>query len=185
MAIDLGVGEPDWDYGGIDALANTEDLPFRPGTFDGVVSLAVLEHSPVPRKVVHELNAALRTGGQLLIVVPTLWEEHQMPNDFYRFTRYGISRLLEEAGFEIAEQWPIGGYFWFMGRKSIDILEFFQKPLRWIFWPLLAILFGLVLPLLCRHLDWLDSDKYYTIGQVCIARKVRPASDFHGSGILP
>ena len=185
MGIDLGVGEPDWRYSSIDALANTEDLPFRPGSFDGVLSIAVLEHSPRPGKVVHELSAVLKTGGQLLIVVPTMWEEHQMPNDFYRFTRFGISRLLEEAGFEITEQAPIGGYFWFMGRKSIDLLEFFQ-PLPWtILWPLLAIPFGLIIPAICRHLDWLDKDKFYTIGQICVARKVRSAGLPGGGRILP
>ncbi len=122
MGIDLGVGEPDWKYSSIDVLANTEELPFVPGSFDGVLSIAVLEHSPRPRKVVHEMNAALKLGGRLLIVVPTMWEEHQMPNDFYRFTRFGISRLLEEAGFEVTEQAPIGGYFWFMGRDD-DVIN--------------------------------------------------------------
>ena len=135
--------------------------------------------------MVHELSAALRTGGQLLIVVPTMWEEHQMPHDFYRFTRHGIARLLEEAGFEIVEQFPIGGYFWFMGRKSIDLLEFFQQTPRWVLWPLLVIPFGFIIPAFCRHLDWLDRDKFYTIGQVCLARKIRPAGTPDGSGILP
>lgn len=185
VAIDLGIGEPDWSYSDIDVLANTEQPPFRPGAFDGVLSVAVLEHSPRPRQVVHELNAVLREGGHLMIVVPTMWEEHQMPNDFYRFTRYGISRLLEEAGFEIQQQYPIGGYFWFMGRKSIDILEFFQKMPRLIFWPVLAVPFGLVVPVICRHLDWLDKEKFYTIGQICLAKKVRSASSYEGPVDLP
>lgn len=185
IAIDLGVGEPDWRYQGIDALANTEDPPFPPRTFDGVMSNAVLEHTPYPRKTLHQLNRVLRDGGLLLIVVPTMWEEHQMPNDFYRFTRYGLERLLEEGGFEVLERFPIGGYFWFMGRKSIDLLEFFQPFPRLLVWPLLALPFGFILPWLCRHLDWLDRDKYYTIGQVAIARKQRPPGLPGGAGILP
>jgi SAM-dependent methyltransferase len=174
-AIDLGVGETDWQYSGIDALADTAAIPFRPGIFDGVMSIAVLEHSPRPRRVLCELNLALKPGGRLLIVVPTMWEEHQVPHDFYRFTRFGLERLLEEAGFGVLERYPIGGYFWFMGRKSIDILEFFQRFPQALLWPLLAPVFGFLIPVVCRQLDWLDRDKYYTIGQVCFAEKVRAA----------
>lgn len=186
LGIDLGVGEPDWEYNGINALANTEDLPFRPGIFDGVMSIAVLEHTPYPRKTLHELNGALKVGGQLLLVVPTMWEEHQMPHDYYRFTRYGIERLLKEAGFEVQERFPIGGYFWFMGRKAVDILEFFQPMPQRLLWPLLVIPFGFLLPIFLRHLDFLDKDKYYTIGQVCIAKKVSaPEQNSTGAGVLP
>ena len=184
-SLDLGVGEPDWKYAGIDTRANTEALPFRSGVFDGVMSIAVLEHTPFPRRVLQELNGALKPGGKLLIVVPTMWEEHQMPYDFYRFTRYGLERLLEEAGFRTLHRSPIGGYFWFMGRKSIDLLEFFERFPRVLLWPFLAALFGLLIPAVCRHLDWLDGEKYYTIGQVCFAEKVRLAGEPSGSESLP
>ena len=184
-ALDLGVGETDWRYAGIDTFADTDAIPFRPGFFDGVMSLAVLEHSPRPRQVLYELNTALKPGGRLLIVVPTMWEEHQMPHDFYRFTRYGLDRLLEQAGFRVLDRYPIGGYFWFMGRKSIDLLEFFQSFPRALLWPLLAPLFGVLVPILCRHLDWLDRDKFYTIGQVCFAEKVAVAQPVASSPILP
>jgi SAM-dependent methyltransferase len=184
-ALDLAVGEPDWQYSGIDTLANTAALPFRPGIFDGVMSVAVLEHTPFPGQALYEMNGALKLGGRLFIVVPTMWEEHQMPNDFYRFTRYGLERLLERAGFRIIERTAIGGYFWFMGRKSIDLLEFFQSFPRVLLWPLLAPVFGFLIPVICRRLDWLDRDKYYTIGQLCFAEKIGPAEEITGSSSLP
>ena len=173
--IDLGVGEPDWQYP-VDVFADTAELPFQAGSFDGILSLAVLEHTPRPRQALFELNRALKPAGRLLIVVPTMWEEHQMPNDFFRFTRHGIRQLLEEAGFEVEDQLPIGGYFWFMGRKFIDILEFFQSGPRVVFWPVLVVPFGFVLPFVFRCLDFLDRDKYYTIGQIVFARKQREAA---------
>lgn len=182
---DLGVGEPDWQYTGLDAVANTEALPFRPGIFDAVMSIAVLEHTPFPRRVLAELNGALKPGGRLLIVVPTMWEEHQMPHDFYRFTRFGIERLLEEGGFRILERYPIGGYFWFMGRKAIDLLGFFERFPQVLLWPFLAPVFGFLVPVICRRLDWLDKDKYYTIGQVCFAEKVRAVGKQPDAESLP
>lgn len=184
-AIDLGVGEEDWDYGNIDALARVEALPFPPATFDGMLSIAVLEHTPWPRHTLHEMAKALKPGGQLMIIVPTMWEEHQMPNDFYRFTRHGAIRLLEEAGFAVDHIRPLGGYFWFMGRKFIDILEFFESFPRYLLWPLLAIPFGLLLPAIFKHLDWLDRDKYYTIGQLCLCTRKREPGTAEGPKILP
>src|SRR5439155_20335566 len=109
-----------------------------------MLSIAVLEHTPFPRRMLHELARALKPGGQLAIIVHTMWEDHQMPNDFYRFTRYGTIRLLEEAGFTVDEIRPLGGYFWFMGRKFIDMLEFFESFPRLMLWPLLVIPFGLL-----------------------------------------
>jgi len=188
-AIDLGVGEGDWNYGKIDAWARVEALPFPPGTFDGMLSVAVLEHTPYPRQTLHEMARALKPGGRLMIIVPTMWEEHQMPHDYYRFTRYGAKNLLEEAGFAVDQIRPLGGYFWFMGRKFIDVLEFFERFPRVLLWPFLAVPFGFLLPILCTHLDWLDRDKYYTIGQLCFCRRVREpgasAGVGDGSGILP
>jgi SAM-dependent methyltransferase len=184
-AIDLGVGEEDWNYEHIDALAKAEELPFPPATFDAILSVAVLEHTPFPRQMLHELSTALKPGGRLMIIVPTMWEEHQVPHDFYRFTRWGAVRLLEEAGFDVDSIRPIGGYFWFMGRKMIDVLEFFQTFPRLLLWPVLVVPCGFILPAIFKNLDWLDRDKYYTIGQLCFCRRVREPGARDGGSILP
>ena len=184
-AIDLGIGEEDWQYGSIDVWARAEELPFPPNTFDGMLSVAVLEHTPFPRRTLHEMAKALKPGGRLMIIVPTMWEEHMMPHDFYRFTRHGTTRLLEEAGFEVERLSPLGGYFWFMGRKFIDLLEFFETFPRLLLWPFLVVPFGIILPMIFKNLDWLDHDKYYTIGQLCFCRRVREPGTAEGAGILP
>jgi len=54
-----------------------------------------------------------------------------------------------------------------------------------LLWPFLAIPFGFVLPAVFRHLDWLDRDKYYTIGQLCFCTRVREPGVDDGPGILP
>jgi len=36
-----------------------------------------------------------------LITVPFVWDEHEIPYDFERYTSYGIKHLLENHGFEI------------------------------------------------------------------------------------
>ena len=72
-----------------------------------------------------------------------------------------------------------------MGRKFIDVLEFFQSFPRLLLWPVLLVPCAFVLPAVCRHLDWLDRDKFYTIGQLCFCRRVRDPSAAGGSAILP
>jgi hypothetical protein len=62
---------------------------------------------------------------------------------------------------------PVGGFFWMLSRRLIAVLSFAQKGWRWIFFPVLAPVFGLVLPLCCYYLDSLDNDKAFTLGFIC------------------
>lgn len=45
---------------------DAEQLPFRAGTFDGVVSMDVLEHLPHPQRCIAEAGRVLRPGGWAL-----------------------------------------------------------------------------------------------------------------------
>ena len=84
----------------VDIVAPADDLPVEDGSFDAVINTQVLEHVPEPGKVLAELFRVLRPGGRAYITLPLAWELHEEPYDFYRYTRYGISHLLREAGFE-------------------------------------------------------------------------------------
>jgi len=86
-------------------------LPFRSGSFASAVCLQVLEHVSEPELLLREAGRALAPGGVLLLTAPLIWNEHGMPYDFFRFTRYGLRHLLEKAGFEVVEVRPMAGYF--------------------------------------------------------------------------
>lgn len=43
------------------------DIPFRPGSFDKVICLGVLQHTPDPERAFHALTAAVRPGGKIAI----------------------------------------------------------------------------------------------------------------------
>jgi SAM-dependent methyltransferase len=70
------------------------------GSFDVVLSTQVLEHVPDPLAALGEFRRVLRSGGSLIATVPFIWEEHETPFDFYRYTRYGLEHLLGLAGFD-------------------------------------------------------------------------------------
>jgi len=78
-----------------------QNLPFPNNSFDGVISTQVLEHVPSPYGLLAEMYRVIKPGGGLIISVPFIWQEHEEPYDFFRFTRFGIEVLLKESGFEV------------------------------------------------------------------------------------
>lgn len=85
--------------GGVDMYGSVDSIPAEDGSFDAVVCTQVLEHVPEPLQALHEFRRVLRRGGVMIATVPFLWEEHEIPFDYYRYTRYGIEHLLSRAGF--------------------------------------------------------------------------------------
>ncbi len=164
VGIDFAQGDRSWNYSRLDVIGRLEELPFPDASFDHVLSIVVLEHTPQPGRVIEEFRRVLKPGGMVHLVVPHMWEEHQKPLDFFRFTSSGIRYLLEGSGIRIRRIHPVGGFFWQLGRRLMGVLSFAQQGWRWLLFPVLAPVFGLVLPLCCYYLDSLDQDRAYTLG---------------------
>jgi hypothetical protein len=64
-----------------------------------VLSTQVLEHVAEPSAVAAELYRVLVPEGRLYMTVPLVWELHEQPFDFYRYTPSGLEHLLRKAGF--------------------------------------------------------------------------------------
>jgi SAM-dependent methyltransferase len=168
--VDLGVGDREWDYSGLDVIADLSRLPFREAAFEAALNIVVLEHTREPARVLAEIARVLKPGGQLLLVAPQEWEVHQMPHDYYRYTRYGLAWLCEQAGLAGADIRPIGGYFTLLARRMMGSLNFFQTGVRWLLFPFVAAAAGacaLILP----SFDFLDREKNYTLAYLCLVRK--------------
>jgi len=84
-----------YDYPSTDVLAIGQELPFADNTFDGVLSLAVLEHVDDPFLCARELLRVLKPGGKAMIVIPFLQAEHGYPSHFFNATRFGVRKLFE------------------------------------------------------------------------------------------
>jgi SAM-dependent methyltransferase len=172
IGVDLAVGDPEWNYRGLDAVADLAALPFRDGVFAASINIVTLEHVREPKTVVRELARTLAPGGRLLMIVPHEWEVHQAPHDYFRYTRHGAAYLLEQAGFAKMEIRPVGGYFRLLSRRMLNGLRFFTGGARWIGFLPAALLLGLpalALPLL----DSLDRDRNFTLGYICRAEKAK------------
>src|SRR5271170_5846057 len=77
VGVDLGIGDASWDYRRLDVLADLSALPFPVATFDAILNIVTLEHVREPGCVLGELARVLKPGGELLLIVPHEWEEHQ------------------------------------------------------------------------------------------------------------
>jgi SAM-dependent methyltransferase len=85
-----------------------EELPVATGALDVVRLKEVLEHVQQPLALATEMRRVLRPHGVLIAYAPTQWSQlYPFPANFYddythvrAFSRVGMRRLLEDAGFE-------------------------------------------------------------------------------------
>jgi len=76
-----------------------------PQRYDLVLMLDVLEHIPADGPALRRAWELLNPGGFLLLTVPALmvlWSAHDVVNQHHRrYSKGGLRKLLEEAGFEV------------------------------------------------------------------------------------
>lgn len=82
-----------------DIVAPAYALPVENASFDLVLCTQVLEHTAEPAAALQECFRVLAPGGRLALTVPLLWELHELPHDYFRYTQPGLAHLMTEAGF--------------------------------------------------------------------------------------
>ncbi len=113
FGVDFG-GTTELHYGHAtraDLLVDGTDTKLPSGSFETLLCTQVLEHVFETREFVAECHRLLAAGGVGIFTIPFVWQCHAEPNDFYRFTRYGIQRIFEEQGFKVLELSPAGGAY--------------------------------------------------------------------------
>lgn len=77
-----------------DIVGDAHALPFPSASFALVLCTEVLEHLRDPRAAVLEMARVLAPGGRLLLTTRFVYPLHDTPNDYWRFTKYGLADLL-------------------------------------------------------------------------------------------
>ncbi len=85
----------------IDVYYDGKRLPFKDEAFDSLFSSEVFEHIFNLEDILNELRRVLKKEGRALFTVPFVWDEHEIPYDFGRYSSYGIKHLLEKNGFKV------------------------------------------------------------------------------------
>ena len=150
-----------------------EVFPFPDQCFDGVICNQVLEHVFAPEIFLAEIRRVLKSGGNLLLTVPFVWDEHEQPWDYARYSSFGLKSLLEKNGFEVAEQHKINADV----RVLFQLVNAYLYKVLWTRQPIANLLvcgvvmapFNILGALLYRLLP-ANPDLY--LDQLVLARKV-------------
>ena len=135
------------DYVGLDIDSNTsrqrgiadffysgDIFPFDNISFDSVICNQVLEHVFNPDEFLGEIVRVLKPGGKLLLTVPFVWDEHEQPHDYARYSSFGLHRLLEKQGLRILDHNKIGAdasiIFQLANAYFYKIIQSLPKPIK-------------------------------------------------------
>jgi len=151
---------PDQKYIGIDnqfgipdIVANVTNVPLEDESADSVICSEVLEHLPAPMDCVKEMTRVLKTGGNIYITVPMYWYLHYIPNDFWRFTSYSLTAIMDRFGFRITELGRYGGLNYFIASR---IGETIYNGFRKIFGKKIALILLVPIQILLYIYSMLD-----------------------------
>ena len=104
VGTDIEVSGHDHRTEEIDVYYDGHTLPFADESFDSIFSSEVFEHVFNLPQILDELHRVLRPGGRMLLTVPFVWDEHEIPYDFARYTSFGLKHMLQEKGFVVVQE---------------------------------------------------------------------------------
>lgn len=85
-----------------DIVADAHQLPLPDASFDVIVCSEVMEHLYNPFLAVSEMKRVLKPGGLLLVTTRFMFPVHDAPEDYFRFTPYGLASIFSD--WEILEE---------------------------------------------------------------------------------
>lgn len=106
----------------IDVFYNGENIPFGDEYFDSALCSEVFEHLFNLELSLSELHRVLKPGGTLLVTCPFVWEEHELPHDYARYTTFALNHLFERHGFQVLEYQKKGNFI--QAIAQLKILNF-------------------------------------------------------------
>ena len=102
---------------------------------------------------------------------------HDIPHDYFRYTKYGLESLLNQNGFKVLEILPRGGLFSFLGHQ-------FSNIFLSLFWhiPIIKNIVFFINKWFCVKLSYfldkhIDKNKLFALGYTVVAETVTNSSD--------
>ncbi|MGQ0739694.1 MAG: class I SAM-dependent methyltransferase [Bacteroidota bacterium] len=87
----------------IDVYYDGKTIPFNNEYFDSILCSEVAEHLFDLPAAFAEINRVLKKGGKLLLTCPFVWNEHEAPYDYARYTQFALKDMLEKNDFSIVQ----------------------------------------------------------------------------------
>lgn len=141
-------------------------------SYDTVLCTQVLEHTPEPQKLLVKIHKILTKNGILILTVPFTGYLHEVPNDYYRFTKFGLQYMLSKANFKTIYIKSEGNWISSIGQEIISYLEptynrfLLKYPKR-----LLQLFIFLLIKVFSHLPKRFTKSEYSTINYVVVAKK--------------
>ncbi|MFZ9394854.1 MAG: methyltransferase domain-containing protein [Erythrobacter sp.] len=78
-------------------------------SFDTILCSSVLEHIWCHDVMWAEMSRTLKADGTLILTVPFIYALHEVPYDYFRWTRYALEKSADQAGLVPVKIEPYGG----------------------------------------------------------------------------
>jgi len=158
-------------------LGDAYFLPFTNGSFEIVLCTEVLEHLTEPQKAIDEIKRVLKKRGKLILTTRFLFPLHDIPSDYFRFTKYGLGYLLRDWNMvQITEETDTIETLAVLLQRiafQCEILHF--KPLKGLFHLLAHVVKHLGFIITREYGVWYDGvpeQKVMTSGYYVVAMKI-------------
>ncbi len=128
VGVDIEQTGHDHRHSKIDVYYDGRHIPFPDATFDSLFCSEVLEHVFNPDDILPEIHRVLKQDALALITVPFVWNEHEVPYDYARYSSFGITHLLEKNGFKVIELKKSGNFARVVAQlRALYCFELFRK----------------------------------------------------------
>jgi len=158
----------------IDIFAPASAIPVSDESFDCAISTAVLEHLEEPVNALSECSRILKIGGIAVYTAPFIFNLHEEPLDFYRFSKYGLVYLFETTGFQILGLKALSGLWVTFSIALTHYLWKFRRKRGWVrmFRPffILILPFAALIQGMAYLLDRIDKREEWTWMYLVVAK---------------
>lgn len=110
--------------------APVDAVPLADASADVVVIPNLVHHIEDQDAMFGEAKRLLRAGGELYVFEPLVRELHQVPDDYLRYTPYGLASVLKRLGLEPGEPRMEGGPFSVIAYCWTQALQYFPEGER-------------------------------------------------------
>lgn len=107
-----------------------DDTGLDDGTADLVLVPNLVHHVGDQDALFAELARITKPGGRVYVFEPLLRELHQIPDDYLRWTPFGMARVMQQAGLEPGAPETTGGPFEAIAYCWAQALEYFPEDRR-------------------------------------------------------
>nr|WP_129730477.1 class I SAM-dependent methyltransferase [Parabacteroides goldsteinii] len=160
----------------VDIICEAADIPIVSSKYDVVICTQVIEHVFNHSKVFEEAYRILKPGGIFIVSSNFIWEMHEVPYDYFRFTKYGFRSLLVNSGFEIVEERANGGKWAVLGQLLLQISWIMHDPTSALLKRKLKTLLRRAMLIFCNWFFPFLDDRHkdssrYTLNYIFVGRK--------------